>query len=662
MRHRAFFCRSLVLCVALGVRMGWCQVPGDSTSNPSALRTKENQIWHIFGRVTELGGQPAPQCTVKVAVAEPNTAKVLSQEAGPEPGLTRTVEANLQGEFQTEFSLDPNLYQKLSVELVAAKPGYRETRETVNFGDGGKTWEIALTLRPATQDPDQLSQPDLISSLAPRLRNPAALRSMPASARKDYLRGVGEFLDRHASLRALPFLTKVVDHQPGCVECSLMLGLAQLDAGSWNGATHQFAEAAKLASSAKPTSAGLEPLLVLGVLEEWKGEPKKAAGFLMQALEVSPSDPLMLQELGRVLLLERNWEAADQYLERAIKAGASVEAHLLRVKALLGEGDAELAEPEMKQYLGGREVREFPVPVRALYSELQRRLQLEAYGRVKSMVAQSLSELIRAVPELEGIEAAENQGPLPEILEKVGAGVEAFFHNFPDTISVEDIQQQSLGQNGRVKNSLQQKFSYLLLTRAEKQGLGLEEYREDASGSPSTPQGLKDGFMLTTGFASAALLFHPDYQTGADFRYLGRQRLDGRGTDVVAFAQRPKTARMIERFNADENSVLILVQGLAWVDSTSGELVRMRTDLLKPQPEVRLKRQTTEIQFGEVHFKEFASAFWLPRRVVVTVEWKGKKYRNLHEYSDFRLFKVGTKEKRKAAELASPTPHSPAQD
>jgi len=95
--------------------------------------------------------------------------------------------------------------------------------------------------------------------------------------------------------------------------------------------------------------------------------------------------------------------------------------------------------------------------------------------------------------------------------------------------------------------------------------------------------------------------------------------------------------------------VLILVQGVAWVDSGTGHIIRMRTDLLKPASKVRLTRQTTEIQFSEVHFKEMTSTFWLPREVVVTVEWKGRTFRNVHQYSDFKLFNVQSEEKRKAA-------------
>jgi hypothetical protein len=207
-----------------------------------------------------------------------------------------------------------------------------------------------------------------------------------------------------------------------------------------------------------------------------------------------------------------------------------------------------------------------------------------------------------------------------------------------------------------VKDALDQKFQYLLLARPEKWGLGLEEFRTNNRGERTAPTGLSSGLMLSAGFASASLLFHPAYQSGASFQYLGKQLLDGRPCHVVAFAQDPGKAQMYERFNADKDSVLVLFQGLAWVDAENYRIVRLRTDLLQPQPQIRLRRQTTEIKYAPVEFKQVAAAMWLPSEVAVTVEWKGRTFRNLHKYSDFKVFNTEFKEKVRPADQPAPPP------
>lgn len=638
---RRTFLLFVSLIVLFSSRAAWSQAIPNHSPWGITLRPIEKQVWHIFGQVKTLDGAPASDAKVRIDIGEGSASR-------------KTVDTDLQGKFETQYELDATQYTRLAVTLVASKSGYSQARETVDFGASDKTWGVDLTLREKSQDPDQLPQADLIRSLAPRLRQQATNGLKLASAAKDWESGVSELLDRQDALRAAVLLAKVVEREPKCIDCGLMLGLAQLAAGSWDSATRQFSEVAKLAAEDK-SARRPEPLLILGVLESWQHEPKKAAGFFTQALDVAPGDPLVLQELGRALVLEHNWEAADEYLSKAIKGGAPAESHLLRTKALLGMGDVPEAETEMRSYLGTREAKEMPAPVRALYTELQDRLQLKEYTSVKSIVTQPVAELTRAVPELRGLEPASAQDELPAILGKAGENVRAFFESFPNTISTEQIRQERL-RDGRVKESQDHKYAYLLLARAEKQGqsLGLEEYRADATGARTIPHGLEGGFMLTTGFASAALFFHPAYQFGASFRLLGTQTVDGHRALLVAFAQRPETARTVERFNADEASVLILLQGVAWVDAGTYKIIRMRTDLLKPASKVRLARQTTEIQFREVQFKDITPTFWLPGEVVVTVEWKGKTFRNLHQYSDFKLYNVQSEEKRKAAQLALP--------
>ena len=108
--------------------------------------------------------------------------------------------------------------------------------------------------------------------------------------------------------------------------------------------------------------------------------------------------------------------------------------------------------------------------------------------------------------------------------------------------------------------------------------------------------------MVTLGFASDPLIFHPDYLAGSSLRLLGRQGLNGHDTLVIAFAQLPATAKMLEEFKTSSGSAVVLIQGVAWVDAVSYQVLRMRTDLLKPAPEVHLEAQTTDVRFGEVRF------------------------------------------------------------
>jgi hypothetical protein len=468
--------------------------------------------------------------------------------------------------------------------------------------------------------------------------------------RKEYMRGTEQFLDKHDPVKAVPALTKAVEREPDCLECRTLLSLAQLEAGSWAGATRQLATAIKIGSPDKPGTAKPEPFLILGVMETWRREIDRAVGFLRRGLEVQPKDPLVLQELGRALILRQEWGAAAEFLGEAARLRGSPEARLLHARALLESDEREEAEEELNAYLGDRKPKDLPERGRLVYTQLRERLQLMSYGEVKSVVKQSVEELMQTLPELQGLEPARDQERLPQLVERVGQGVAAYFKNFPNTISLEVIHAEVLNRDGKATESLDEKANYLLLAAPARWGLELDEYRTTMGMAGTGAPAPKSNAMRTAGFACAPLVFHPAYQAGSRFRYLGEQVIDGRKAYVLAFAQEPGKAIPLSRFTVGRISQAVLMQGIAWIDPSDYRILRMRRDLLRPPPKSRLERLTTEIQFAEVHFKEVASALWLPHEVVVHVLWKGKVFRNRHHYSDFRFFNVEAAEKRKALE------------
>ena len=592
--------------------------------------------WQIYGRVISLDGEPVAGARVRV---------------DPNAGLQRvtTVLTDVQGEYRTHVQLDAALYPTLTVNVLATKPGYDDARETAEFKKIAQVRQIDLILESRKKNPDKLSAAALIARLAPRFTSPQVLDKIESRARKDYARGVDKLMVENDALRAAPLLAKAAGHDPGCANCAIMLGLAELWAGSLNSSLRRFEEIAK-GQEQGPVAARLpEPLLVLGVIETWRDREDQAQARLAQALRISPNDPLVLEELGRAFLLDQQPETAAGYLDRAAK-GSAPDAALLLARALVAEGDVGAAESEVKSYLAGRDVRRMPENVRKVFSAIQDRRQLESYSSAKSVLDQPLPELIKTFPELQGIEAAASQDPLGTILRSAGEKVRVHFKNFANISSLEHVEQQTLRPGGAVTSSLDKKFQYLMLVEPQDAGLDIHEYRTDLHGARIELAGLQGGFMITSGFASADLVLHPAYQSECGFRYLGRLQLNGRPVEVIAFAQKPRVARIFERFNCGGASILVLVQGFAWIDAETNRVLRLRTDLLKPAKEVRLKSQTTEIDYGEVHFGAVPVDFWLLRRVVVTIEWKGKSFRNLHQYSDFSLFNVQTDEKRKSAE------------
>jgi hypothetical protein len=189
--------------------------------------------------------------------------------------------------------------------------------------------------------------------------------------------------------------------------------------------------------------------------------------------------------------------------------------------------------------------------------------------------------------------------------------------------------------------TFEDKFNYLLVARRREGEQFMNEYRTDAKGRPIDYRLLGHGRVLTYGFATAHLEhFHPQYQIGSRFRYFGRQRVDQQVTDVVGFAEIPEKCSRPMEFRHGNVVATLLVQGLAWIDPTTYQILRIQTYLLAPRPDVGLEREITRIEFSSIRLQETSTAFWLPTKVVVDVWVDHRHFRNLHRYSVFKLFRV----------------------
>jgi hypothetical protein len=267
-----------------------------------------------------------------------------------------------------------------------------------------------------------------------------------------------------------------------------------------------------------------------------------------------------------------------------------------------------------------------------------------------------LKELEKKIPELKDVYPAADEAALPVILEKTGRNVDDFFRHTVDLIAREDITQQRLNSMDAVVASQQVRDSYLIIRHGDELKANVEEYRMDSKGDRMEHVGLKQGYVVTFGFALICNYFSSFFQPESRFRYIGDQVVGSQDTYVVAFAQQPGLATLHVTMNGGKGSIVnMLMQGIAWVDKQNFQIIRMRTDLLAPHPEFGLDLQTTVVTFNKVQLLDVATPLWLPKEVKAYVRFKepgpkpGKffelRYQNDHRYEDYRRYRVSVKMK-----------------
>jgi hypothetical protein len=262
-----------------------------------------------------------------------------------------------------------------------------------------------------------------------------------------------------------------------------------------------------------------------------------------------------------------------------------------------------------------------------------------------TFVDMSDAELAKEIHGLKHLQPAQNQNDLPLILQRAGTAVADFFNNFSNTTCNEQI-------IARVDTPLQvseyhfdAENQYLALVPKGEPKTHLKEMRTDFRGDP-VQLNAHNG-VVTIGFVSMIVHFSPEFQNDSRFRLLGRENLEGRDAYVVAFAQRPAVARQTLLAVFSNRRAVVFMQGVAWIDPENFRIIRLRTDLLRPEPIIGLKKETTVIDYTEVKFGQSGKTLWLPRKVKVDGQLNRYAFHNLHLYSDYRIFNVEAKEKPK---------------
>ncbi len=285
--------------------------------------------------------------------------------------------------------------------------------------------------------------------------------------------------------------------------------------------------------------------------------------------------------------------------------------------------------------------------------------------KIPNFASCTLAELKHMVPDLAHLKAVEDQATLMPLLGKIGAKTVEVAERTPNLISHETVLSDV---NGLKTHS---DYSYLVVQHlTPSKGAVLYEYRvdvatgkkfesEDFAQEPTTPHGAAstdlsvpstrdplpslDSAPHAQGFVNDWLDFYPSNRHESDFRYLGRQKMDGHRTLVVAFAQKPDSVRYPGLVDFGGKRFPIFSQGIAWVDESDFRIVRLRTDLLSAPPAVPLRQLTADVRFSEVRLAELASPLWLPYQLVVVIKVGSDSSVETHHYSQYRLFRAHSK-------------------
>lgn len=248
----------------------------------------------------------------------------------------------------------------------------------------------------------------------------------------------------------------------------------------------------------------------------------------------------------------------------------------------------------------------------------------------KLFVDANREELVRAVPELAGLQFDSGQDRLDALLASTGDELAGMLDNLVDLSASEQIHEMRFG-DGMTESSRRETDRYVLKLLDNGAPEPFDEVRVDATTGAALPEAT-GGFLVSSHFEKLLRYLLPEYRRESRFRYLGR--VPDSGAWLVAFAQRAGSNRLYSNVGIAKDRTAAL-QGLVWIDAATHRILRLRTDLAEHVDGFPLETLSTDIVLAPVKFQPGDDVFWLPARVTVHARYAGGELHTVHRYADY---------------------------
>ena len=228
---------------------------------------------------------------------------------------------------------------------------------------------------------------------------------------------------------------------------------------------------------------------------------------------------------------------------------------------------------------------------------------------------------------------------MEELLHRTGKVVESFWEQISGVTCREAITQSKLDAKGKTIYQQEGVFDYLVLLKLEGKDLSVEESRV----SQQEPRSKKKvPLLVTNGFSTLVLIFHPYYQSSFQYSQMSDETLDGKRLLRVRF-QPVAGARSPSALLAGGREYPLPLEGVAWIEPESAAIVRITARLDAPLDDIGLRRMESDVRYAPVSFEGGAAVYWLPVSASIEAETARQSWRNLHRFSGYRKFTVNSR-------------------
>ncbi len=213
--------------------------------------------------------------------------------------------------------------------------------------------------------------------------------------------------------------------------------------------------------------------------------------------------------------------------------------------------------------------------------------------------------------------------------------ITAYLDKLADFHCTESVTQQKLAPNGHVEATERAKYDYLIMISGSGDDFQLNESRIESASARGKQTQLP--MLVTNGVATVLLVFHPYYRDSFNFEAGAEEPIDGHPAIPVHFTHisgRRSPAALALR----GREYPLELEGTAWLDKQSGEVVKVEAALLHDMSDVGLRSLHVHVEYKPSAPDKSVGVLDLPALAVVDVETPRQHWRNTHVFDNYRGF------------------------
>lgn len=233
---------------------------------------------------------------------------------------------------------------------------------------------------------------------------------------------------------------------------------------------------------------------------------------------------------------------------------------------------------------------------------------------------------------------------LHDLLARTSDRTAIFLDQFSDVKCTEQVRQEKLGKDDKVELKEDSSYDYLVILTSSGGELNLSESRIPLHEAKRDRK--NTSMLLSNGFATLFLVFHPYYSSGFKFTLAGEEVLRGRTLEKISFQHVPGMKSPAALALRGREYPLELA-GTAWIEPQSGSIAKIEAGIGDTLQDVGLKALSSEIEFAPLKFSDSKDESWFPTQARVEVETPKQHWRNLHQFTAYKKFSVSTEEQVK---------------